>query len=124
MSNKVSTVVIENDIRLIDLIIEAINRTDYLIYKGYAFDVESVEEMCSEINAKLILLNINIGQPGFKEFSKKIKTITPDSFIVLMNLDEKKFANYYPEEKDVDGYLDLNDLFNEMTKISKYFEKS
>ncbi|MDP2364123.1 MAG: hypothetical protein Q8M94_10170, partial [Ignavibacteria bacterium] len=52
-----------------------------------------------------------------------IRKNIPESYIILMNQDDKKFANYTPDDKIADDYLDKNYLFEEIIKISNSFDQ-
>ena len=123
MLDVISAVVIDHDNKFIDLVKKAIDRTDNLSFIGSSSGGKEIDELCHKINPMIVLLNIDLQNSNSNELSINLKKCFPDSFIILMNLDDKKFASYNPDERVADDYLDKNFLFEEIQKISKYFKE-
>ena len=123
MIKQVTTLVIDYDKAFIELVKIAIKRTDNLSFVGSSPGGKDIEKLCHKINPRLVLLNIDLQASNANELSTNLKECFPDSTIILMNLDDKKFAGYTPENKVADDYLDKNFLFEEIQKISKYFKE-
>lgn len=123
MIKQVTTLIIDHDQAFIELVKNAIERTDNLTYIGSSPAGKDFEKLCHKINPVLVLLNIDLQNSNANELSINLKECFPDSCIILMNLDDKKFASYTPDEKVADDYLDKHILFEEIQKISKYFNE-
>lgn len=122
MAKQVTTLVIDHDDKFIELVKTAIDRTDNLDFAGSTSRKEDLSNLCNKINPQIVLLNIDIKDQSFQEFIKLIRKNFPETFIILMNLDDRNFADYNPEDKIADNYLDKNSLFEEIIKVSNYFE--
>lgn len=118
-----STIVIDTDLDFILLLKEVINKTENLVYTGCSIaDHEFLLKVCKEFHPSTIFINIDLPDEGAKRFSRCIRENFTDVFIVLMNMDDKQFGIDKPDPDMADGYLDKNNLFNEVINISEYLK--
>ncbi len=122
--NKLPAIIVDNDKKFVDLIRESMNKTENLLYAGFASNVEELKKMCGQFIPSLVLINIDLPDSGAIKAVTFIKEKCPNVFVVLMNMDGKKFGEYQSAQKIADGYLDKNYLFDEIKKISEFLKNS
>lgn len=122
--NKLHTIIIDNDKKFVDLVKESIRKTDNLLYAGFALNLDELKKICAQFIPSLILINIDLADSEAIKTVNYIKEKYQSVFVVLMNMDGKRFGEYQSAEKIADGYLDKNFLFDEVKKISIFLENS
>lgn len=123
MIDAISTIIIDHDKNFVDLLINAIERTDNLKFVGSAKCTEEVNNISREFIPSLVLLNIDLENSNSLNISRELKNKFPEAYLVIMNMDDKKFASNNSEEMVADNYLDKHSLFEEINKISSYFKE-
>ncbi len=122
--NKLPTIIVDNDKKFVDLVKESMKKTDNLLYAGLALNLDELKKICAQFIPSLILINIDLADYEAIKTVNYIKEKYQSVFVVLMNMDGKRFGEYQSVEKIADGYLDKNFLFDEVKKISIFLEDS
>lgn len=123
MMEKVETYIVDTDNNFIELIKQALLRTNNLRFKNKIGSIEDLQKIKKSSTKKLFLINIDLENPSYSEFINLIEKEFTNSLSIIMNLDEKKFSAYQSEEKAGNEFLDKANLFDEILKISKYFNQ-
>ena len=122
--NKISTIIVDYDKEFIEMIKKAIDRTENLIYAGSVADFDEFSNLGNQLIPSLILINIDLPSVDIRDISEYFRAKYPQAFIVLMNLDGKRFNIDKPDSAIADGYLEKDSLFQEIKKISFYLKNN
>lgn len=122
--NKFSTIIIDYDKDFIEMIKRAMDRTENLIYKGSVANIEEITILGRQVIPSLILINIDLPSVDIRDISEFVRSQYPKAFIILMNLDGKRFNIDKPDSAIADGYLAKDLLFQEIKKISFYLKNN
>jgi len=122
--NKFSTIIVDYDKDFIEMIKRAMDRTENLIYKGSVANIEEITILGRQVIPSLILINIDLPSVDIRDLSEYVRSQYPKAFIVLMNLDGKRFNIDKPDSAIADGYLAKDLLFQEIKKISFYLKNN
>jgi DNA-binding NarL/FixJ family response regulator len=122
--NKLHTLIIDYDKEFIEMIEKAIGRTENLIYAGSVANLSELSIISNQVIPSLILINIDLASVDIRDISESLRMQYPHAFIVLMNLDGKRFNIDKPDSSIADGYLEKDSLFQEIKKISIFLMNS
>jgi DNA-binding NarL/FixJ family response regulator len=122
--NKLPTIIVDCDKDFIEMIKEAIDRTENLIYAGSVSDLNEFSILCSQVIPSLILINIDLPSVDIRDISEYLRTEYPQAFIVLMNIDGKRFNIDKPDSSIANGYLEKDSLFQEIKNISFFLQNN
>ncbi len=122
--NKLPTIIVDCDKDFIEMIKEAIDRTENLIYVGSVADLDEFSNLGNQIIPSLILINIDLPSVDIRDISEYLRENYPQAFIVLMNLDGKRFNIDKPDSEIADGYLEKDSLFQEIKNISFFLQNN
>ncbi len=122
--NEFSTIIVDFDKDFIEMIKEAMYRTENLIYAGSVADINSFSILGRQVIPSLILINIDLPSVDIRDISEYVRSQYPKAFIVLMNLDGKRFNIDKPDSAIADGYLAKDLLFQEIKRISLYLKNN
>ncbi len=122
--NKFSTIIVDYDKEFIEMIKKAIDQTENLIYAGSVADINSFSILGRQVIPSLILINIDLPSVDIRDISEYVRSQYPKAFIVLMNLDGKRFNIDKPDSAIADGYLAKDLLFQEIKRISLYLKNN
>lgn len=122
--NKLPTIIIDGDKEFIEMIKKALSRTENLIFAGSVADLNEFFILSNQVIPSLILINIDLSSIDIRDTTAFLRREYPQAFIVLMNIDGKRFNIDKPENTIADGYLEKDSLFQEINTISIFFSNS